>query len=247
MGIYIAAVVASLVAAVLCGWISLRITAPACRRALLTAVLLMLPVQPLVFYAFRLPALGFLQPVLGSGGGAAMIIVGLLAAPLTEEPAKWLALSSAGVRRAIASGSAMGVAIATGLGFGIGEIWFLAEQISRLPEAQGAPFTHFSGFTVERVAVCLLHGLFLVPLFHAVAVGRHIVLGAALGILAHLLANLPILALQADLFGLGRGFWGGAIMLWLIVLLAAGLYAVNLFSERRLVRGALPVAPGTGG
>lgn len=245
MGIYIAAVIASLVAAGLCGWIGLRITDPACRRVLLVIFLLTLPLQPIVFYVIRLPALSHLQSALGNS--IAMLIVGLLAAPLTEEPAKWLVLSSADVRRAIASGSAMGVAIATGLGFGIGEIWFLAEQFSRLPAVQAAPFTHFSGFMVERVAVCLLHGLFLVPLFHAIAVGRHIMLGAAVGMLGHLLANLPILALQADLFALGREFWGGAIMVWLIVLLAMGLYVVNLFSKRRLVCGALPAAPRRGG
>lgn len=233
MGIYIAATIATAIALGLCGWISLRITDTKHRRVLLVAFVLALPLQPLAFYAVRLPVLALLQPVVGVGIGA--IVVTLLAAPLTEEPAKWLVLSLNGVPRAIRSGAAMGMAVATGLGFGIGEIWFLAEQLARAPALQELPFTQFSGFMIERSAVCLLHGLFLVPLFHALAVGRHIALGAALGMLAHLLANAPILAMHGNLFGLGSEFWGGALVLWLIAMLTAGLFALNMLSGRRLV------------
>ena len=244
MGIYIAAAIASTIAIVLCGSIALRITDPAQRRVLLAAFVLMLPMQPLAFYAVRLPILGLLQPALGAG--AVMIAISLLAAPLTEEPAKWLALSLKSVRRAIASGNAMGMAIAAGLGFGIGEIWFLAEQLARLDAIKDIPSTEFSGFMIERVGVCLLHGLLLVPLFHAIAIGRGIALGAFIGMLAHLLANLPVLVLQSDLFGLGRVFWGNAIMLWLLAMIVAGLYALNVFSGRRLVRGYAPAVAATG-
>lgn len=239
MGIYIAAAIATIIAIGLWGWVALRIAGPSHRWLLLAALLLMLPMQPLAFYLVRLPVLGVLQPALGAG--VALIIVVLLAAPITEEPAKWLVLSLKGVRRAIVSGDAMGLAIATGLGFGIGEIWFLAEQIARVPSMQSAPFTQFSGFMIERIAVCLLQGLFLVPLFQAIASGRHVLLGAVLGMLAHLMANAPILALQGNLFGLGREFWGNAIMLWLLAMLATGLYAVNRFSGGRLVRTAVPI------
>jgi hypothetical protein len=232
MGIYIAAAIASATAVAICGVMALRVTETAHRRALLLAFLVMLPMQPLAFYAVRVPVLGYLTPLLG--GGIAMLTVMMLAAPLTEEPAKWLVLAVAPVRRAILECSAMGMAIATGLGFGIGEIWFLAEQVARVAAYQSLPFTQFGGFMIERTQVCLLHGFFLAPMFYALARGRHVVFGALIGVVAHLLTNLPILAVQSDLFGLGRERWLALVNLWLIVLIVVGLLAVNRFSGRRL-------------
>ena len=224
-GLSIAAVVATGIALVAVGTIILWLARPEHRKLALTAMLVMLPMQPVAFYLVRVPALTWLQTLFASGD--VMMIAGLLAAPLTEEPAKWLALACAGLRAAIRSGSALGIAMAVGLGFGIGEIWFIAEQLSRVPALQAAPAAQFWGFVIERVAVCFLHGLFIVPLFHALATGRHIVLAALAGIAAHLLTNLPILAVRADLFGLGPAAWGGMALIWPIILVAAGLCLIT--------------------
>ena len=240
-GIYIAAAIASDIAVATCGVIALRATCAAHRRALLLACLVMLPMQPLAYYAVRVPLLAYLTPLLG--GGILLVSVMMLAAPLTEEPAKWLVLALAPVRRAITEGSAMGMAIATGLGFGLGEIWFLAEQVARVPAYQALPYTQFGGFMIERSQVCLLHGLFLVPMFFALSRGRYVAAGALAGIVLHLLTNLPILAVQADLFGLGRERWVSLASLGLIVLIVIGLVAVHRLSGGKLFARRAPAEP----
>ncbi len=230
-GVWIAAVGATVISLFSVGSVVLRWVRPEHRKLAMLVMIVMLPIQPLVFYLLRTPLLVSLQTLFGSGD--AMIAAGLLAAPLTEEPAKWLALASVGVRAAVRSGSALGLAMAVGLGFGIGEIWFIAEQLSRIPTLQAAPATQFWGFVVERTAVCILHGLFVVPLFYALAIGRHFVLAALAGLLAHLLTNLPILAVRADLFELGPASWSWIALLWPIVLVVAGFCLLKPLSRRQ--------------
>ena len=233
MGIYIAAALASVMAMALWGGVALRVSNRAHLPVLVSAFVLMLPMQPLAFYAVRLPLLGNVQAALGTG--IATLIVLMLAAPLTEEPAKWIVLTLRSVRRAIQSGSAIGLAIAAGLGFGVGEIWFLADRIAKVPALQATPFYEFWGFMLERAEVCFLHGMFLMPLFYALSRGRSVVIGALIGILMHLVVNLPALAIQMDVFGLGRQFWALASTVWLLVLVAGGLYMVNRLTDGRLV------------
>ena len=64
------------------------------------------------------------------------------------------------------------LALAAGVGFGIGEIWFLAHALIRSPGYPDLPFWMFGGFVVERLEVCFLHGALLIPPFYALATGR---------------------------------------------------------------------------
>ncbi len=85
----------------------------------------------------------------------------LLYAPLTEEPAKWLPLLLPFIRSELRKENAAAFALAVGLGFGVGEICFLANQLGRVPEIAALPFWHLGGFISERALVCLLHGCFI--------------------------------------------------------------------------------------
>ncbi len=222
MGIYVAAAAATLLALIAVGLIVRQTTLPRHRLLACAVILALLPLQPLVFYAVRLPVLGALEGA--SVGNEMLFVARFLAAPLTEEPAKWLILIVAAVRLAVKSGSAPGLAMAAGLGFGIGEIWFLAEQFSRIPEIQAAPAMQFWGFVVERALVCVLHGLFVVPLFYAVAGRLHIGVAALIGVVLHGMTNAPILAIHANLFGWGPAVWGLFALVWPMVLVAIGIY-----------------------
>lgn len=222
MGIYLPAAVATCLALIAGGLIVMRTTLRPHRLPACGVILAMLPMQPLVFYAVRLPALGALQEA--SVGKDVLFVVRVLAAPLTEEPAKWIILFVAAVRLAVKNGSAPGLAMAAGLGFGIGEIWFLAEQLSRHPEIQATPSMQFWGFTLERVLVCILHGLFVAPLFLAVAARQHVGIAALAGIGLHGMTNAPILAIHANMFGLGPVVWGIFALVWPMALVAVGVY-----------------------
>ena len=138
-------------------------------RALALAFVIALPLQPLVFYFVRLPLDGYLRTTYGIVGW--VTIASLFYASLTEEPAKWLAAAVPAVRRAIVNDPVV-MALAVGLGFGIGEIWFLAHALINAPSYPNLPFWQFSGFMIERLAVCFLHGAFVAPAFYALARGR---------------------------------------------------------------------------
>lgn len=232
MGILIAAAITTLLAAAAYGWLIRRVTASQDRRVALVAALVMLPMQPLAFYLVRLPLHHALEAVLGKG--AALNTVALFYAPLTEEPAKWLVLLVPFIRRRLTSESAIGLALATGLGFGIGEIWFLAEQLTRSPAMAALPFYMFGGFLGERFMVCFLHGAFVAFLFRRLADHRAFWPGALIGLALHFLLNFPIFLMAVDFGHIGRVAWTAALQVYQLIFVLALALAVNRLARDRL-------------
>jgi hypothetical protein len=187
------------------------------------AVLLALPLQPLAFYLLRLPLDAALKSAFGIG--AVWPLVSLLYAPLTEEPAKWLVFAVPAVRRRLRRRAAVPVALAAGLGFGIGEIWLLTHMVVGSPHyLDRAPWA-FSAFAIERLEVCILHGAFLLPAVAALATGRSFACGALFGIALHLTANFPIYLAQRGAFGIGRADWMPVLTAWIAGLTFAAVVA----------------------
>jgi hypothetical protein len=171
-----------------------------------------LPLQPLVFYAIRLPVDGFLRTTYGIAGW--VTIVSLFYASLTEEPAKWLTAAVPAVRREIMC-DPITVALVAGAGFGIGEIWFLAHVLATAPSYPDLPFWHFSGFMIERSAVCFLHGAFLTLPFYALACGRLFWLGGLAGMVLHFFLNFPLYLAQVGAFGISPKTWPTLLVSWI--------------------------------
>src|SRR5215510_14322660 len=115
------------------------------------AFVIALPLQPLALYLVRLPIDRALKTAFGAPTW--LVILSLFYAPLTEEPAKWLAAAVPAVRRAIMV-QPITMALAVGAGFGIGEIWFLARALIAAPNFPDVPFWMFNGFMIERLEVC---------------------------------------------------------------------------------------------
>jgi hypothetical protein len=196
------------------------------RRAMLLAFLIALPLQPLMIYALRLPIDGLLRTTFGISAGL-VTIVSLFYAPLTEEPAKWLTAAVPKVREAIRRDPIF-LALATGAGFGIGEIWFLAHALIKSPSYPDLPFWMFGGFLVERLEVCFLHGALLIPPFYALASGRSFLLGGLAGIVGHFLLNFPIYLASINLLGLGET-WKPVLLLWILLfVILAAILAIAL-------------------
>jgi hypothetical protein len=205
MGIIIAAGITTVVVVALYGYLIWRLSVGADRRALLITALIALPLQPLAFYLLRVPLDGWLRSALGTG--SLYLILTTFYAPLTEEPAKWLALAVPPARRLLRPDNVVPLAMAIGLGFGIGEIWFLAEQLMRVPDYAALPFWMFSGFLIERTYVCFLHGGFVLYLVHRLAHGRPRWPGALAGMALHYVLNLPIFLAGIGAFGLPQEAW----------------------------------------
>jgi hypothetical protein len=236
-GILVAAAVASLLAVAVLGPLIAHFAPAGGRRALVIALLVMLPMQPLAFYLARMPLHAGVSALLGDG--TALRALSLFYAPVTEEAAKWLVLLVPAVHRALTRERAVALALATGLGFGIGEIWFLAERLSRSASIAALTFWQFGGFYVERLLVCFLHGAFVVVLFVRQAQGHSAWPGALFGLVVHFALNLPILFIALDLFGLGRDVWSAIVFGWLLTATAALAVLVAHLAGRGFKRTVL--------
>lgn len=218
------------------------------RRSLAVMMAIGFLMSPLAFYVVRKPLfVAPLEPILKRSGwdtGGWPIVrdaVRLSFAPLTEEPAKlvpWLVLLAAGwpllpTRRMIAP-----LAMATGLGFAIGEIWLVAGFVAQAndPKLAGLPWYAFGGFFSERLMTCICHALFALP---TVALARRGwewgLLGLAIGMLLHFISNSPIVLMHREAFGWRQQTWSIVIQAWLILFTVAGLLAIIAAAAGRKV------------
>jgi hypothetical protein len=224
MGLIIAAAIATGLALLAIGSVALRAAPAADRRTVGVAFLIALPLQPIAFYLVRLPVDAGARAALGLS--AAWGLVALLYAPLTEEPAKWLALALPPIRRSLAPANAVALALAIGLGFGIGEIWFLAHALVTSAVYPDLPFWMFYGFIIERLEVCFLHGVFVAAPIARLAVGKSFWPGALAGVALHFLTNFPIYPARLGALGLAGPAWSLLLMGWVAMLVLAGAFAL---------------------
>ena len=221
-GIYLAALVCAGLALLIYGLLLRRLPGTVERRWLLSAFLIALPLQPLAFFALRLPLMTWLKHLLHvtlpdvnvpfpemSTAALTYVALSTLFAPVTEELAKATPLLLAGLRKDIRPENLARYALAIGLGFGLGEIGFVAAGIARNPELASLPAYAFGAFVAERLMVCLNHAAFVACTLRWRA-------GILLAILAHWAGNLPIflpgshpwlLAAWVQLYFLGSLAW----------------------------------------
>ena len=109
------------------------------------------------------------------------------------------------------------IAIAIGLGFGIGEAWNIAALISQLPEFMKYPWYMLFGFISERMLVCIGHAAFVAVAAHFIIFRRAIFRGVVLGMLLHFFGNFPIYLAHKNTFGLGKDVWSVALQIWVAV------------------------------
>jgi hypothetical protein len=135
--------------------------------------------------------------------------------------------------------------MALGLGFGVGEIFFIADLVLANPQMAALPWYDFGGFINERFLVCLIHGLFTSMTLLGwkrwpLGFGG----GLALGMLLHLLGNLPILLAAAGLLGSDPTFRSILIQLWVVGFFIAAV-VVLLIRDKRIGGIPLPGRPVT--
>lgn len=237
-GIFLAAILTTLVALAVFGGVifRLRLRQPADPLLPGLAFLLVLPLQPLVFYSVRLPLDHWIAAHLGIKSMACQWVTTFYA-PLTEEPAKLLPLLIPAIRRNIRSENFVRYALVIGLGFAIGEMWFVAERISQYPPFASLPFYQLGGYATERLMTCVFHSTFV-----AIALWRlrrGFVFGFVGAVAAHWLCNFPITLMNWNVGGLGRTIWGGILFYWLLALFLASCAILSWFTFGRTSPGRL--------
>src|SRR4029077_5818427 len=129
-----------------------KLKMPANVRLLWFAGGIALPLQPLAFYFVRVPLDHWLVGQLGSASAAYQWLTSFYA-PLTEEPAKLVPLLIPAIRNDIRAANFVRYALAIGVGFAIGEMWFIADRVAHAPAFAGMPFYLFGGYLGERLLV----------------------------------------------------------------------------------------------
>lgn len=233
-GIYIAALITTIAVLLIYGGFVYKMKAPANKRLLFLAFLIVLPMQPLAFYLVRVPINHWLLAKLGSQSGLYQAIT-LFYAPLTEEPAKLLPLLVPFILCDITKETFVRYAVAIGLGFGIGEIWFIAERLSHNPEFAWMPFYYFGGFMGERFVVCLIHGAFLSLLLWRLR--DKFLYGFFLAVMAHFFGNFPIFLMAKNFGGIGLPAWQIIVALWIQLYFLGGIALLAYFSYGKIEIG----------
>ena len=231
-GIYITAILTTAVAAAVFGTLIHKLRLPANERLLWLAAALMLPLQPLVFYFVRVPLDHWLMGQIGSGSATYHWLTTFYA-PLTEEPAKLVPLLIPVIYRDISATNFVRYAFAIGVGFAIGEMWFVAERVAQVPALRALPFYQLDGYFVERLMVCVFHTAFVsVTLWR---LRRRMALGLAGAMALHWLGNFPIFLMAQNAGGLGHAFWAVAYQCWVWAYLFAALALLFYFGFRGVV------------
>jgi uncharacterized membrane protein YhfC len=135
-------------------------------RELLVIFGFALPLSPIVNTLVKRPIFNYFRSVWGLRASPSLwpwwfAVVALGVVGVSEESIKLLPLTwrPARARAAERSGVAM-LAMAIGLGFGIGEAWFLGWRIYRTqPQIARLPFYMLAGFVAERLLAMAIHSI----------------------------------------------------------------------------------------
>ena len=202
--IYIAALIATATSALLWGglvyWLSKR------KWMYLALMLITLPFSAIVNLWIKKPVYEFLLSSLDISelsmtSPVWFLVFVLFLSPVTEEAVKLSPLLAKQVRRMIDRSSALWTGMGLGMGFGIGEIWYLAWGFSMVPGLAGYPFYYFGGFIWERVTVVFIHGVMT-----AVAVtaftkrGKGLLTGYIGAVFLHAFTNIGAMLYQTRLW-----------------------------------------------
>jgi len=235
-GIYLTAIFTTIFAVALFGSLIRRLRLPANERLLWLAAALALPLQPLAFYVIRVPLDHWLAAHLGSMPAARPWLTSLYA-PLTEEPAKLVPLLIPAICRDIRPTNFVRYALAIGLGFAIGEMWFVAHRVAGTRAFAGMPFYQFGGYVGERLMTCVFHSAFLALSLSCLR--RRFALGFAGAVALHWLGNFPLQLMARNAGGLGKAFWMATVQIWLLIYFFAAVALLACFAFGRIAPGRL--------
>jgi len=160
-----------------------------------------------------------------------MLVFLFLLAPVTEEAIKLFPFAFSAWRRELKDrGMALWAGSFAGLGFSIGEIWFLAWSVARVPYYAGVPFWQFGGFFGERLLATYAHAVMTAVAASGLAFGRRRALyGYLYAAGLHSLVNLGAMLYQLGLVGA----WGAQAPLVAAVILLTVVFQKLAAAARR--------------
>jgi uncharacterized membrane protein YhfC len=126
-------------------------------------------------------------------------LLALLLVGVSEEAIKLAPVLAPSVRKEVrARNSAVPMAFAIGLGFALGEIWYLAYRIHfQDPATARLPVYMLGGFVSERIATLVLHSFFVLLALRGLLISTpRFLIGGAAAVAAHALVDATALLYQ---------------------------------------------------
>lgn len=247
--IYIAAIFTTFLSLFIIGGIIFWKASPSDKKVYLIAILLQLPMCAGVYYLIREPYLrgvwlwlaSLLHPQLPIEEvrkTMSYLILRNFEAPFAEDLAKLWPLLIPWFRRQINRQNAVRIAMALGLGFGIGEMWFLAELVQRTSPNLVPPhwyqFYLLGGYVGERLIVCFMHGAFVAVALCQLGKGSLRLILGILGMMSlHFLGNLPILLAKINLGGFASSTWTALLAIWINIYFILMLVLLTYLSYKK--------------
>ena len=207
MGILVAAAIATVTSLLVIGGLIAWRSPAGDKRVLILLILVQLPVSPLTTYGLRLPLEGLLE-FWGVDAGSRRLFA-LFSRPVIEELMKLLPILF--LWKSTTAETRLWRALAIGLGFGIGELWMLTENVYRTdPVTANLDLLTLTGFINERVMVCLIHGAQTAVALHQYGMGILIAIGL------HTVGNLPFYLREILAFGFSEQTWTLILRSWVV-------------------------------
>lgn len=178
-------------------------------------VLLMLPMNAIAYHFIRIPLDSFLVSIIQNFN--ILTSFRTLYAPLTEEPAKLFILMIPWFFNKAKENNLVKIAVAIGLGFGIGEAWNVAGLLSKSQEIAKYPWYQFTGFIGERWMVCIWHAAFTSTALYFIFEKKNVLLGLLCALALHFIGNLPIFLSLLNVLNLGSIKWGIILQIFTII------------------------------
>ncbi|MBM3825694.1 MAG: hypothetical protein FJ410_03075 [Verrucomicrobia bacterium] len=148
------------------------------------------------------------------------------------------------IRRDIRPENLVRYAFAIGVGFALGEVWFVAHKIAEVPRYAALPFHDFGGFASKRLMTCLFHSAFVAMTLWGLR--QRIVLGFLGAVLFHWIGNMPIFLMNWNVGNLGAGTWSIFVQCHLVLLLIASAALLLWLSQGVLTFYGRRACPGCG-
>lgn len=229
-GIYIAAIITTALSLTIVGGIILRKTSRKELPLLITALLLQIPMCAVAFNFIRLPLDKWLQGLLGRGSEAYKFLATLYA-PLTEEPIKLWVLLIPWFISQLNEKNVVRIAMAIGLGFGIGEMWFIAAKLAKIPLIASLPWYSLGGYISERFMVCVMHGAFTAVALRQLR--KAFIMGILAAMFLHFIGNFPIFLAGNNFGGLGKSTWQIILSVWVPLYFLAMVALLACFGKSK--------------
>lgn len=234
--IYLAAIIASILAITIIGVIILKVLKKKFLPLALFSIFY-LPASYIAFTFIRVPLDKFIIKLFNISGSPNAwptwyVLILLLYAPIIEELIKILPLGLPWIRKKVTFNNRIAVGMLVGLGFGIGELWFIAFQLYPFIPRSGYHWYQLWGFILERLISCFSHGVFTIVALQTLFKRSTKYIFYAIGL--HIISNFPVL-----LFRLGIIRLDGAIFQYLMALYLSLFTVVLILILRRSTRGEL--------